>query len=92
MDAKQNDGKQEDSTVPLAVLMISFNEEHNMEAVLENLSGFASEIFLVDNFSSDQTVDLAFKRGVYVVQRGSMVLGTNGTSPSVTCPSPHRGR
>ncbi len=69
MDAKQSDGELADSTVPLAVLMISFNEEHNMEAVLDNLSGFASEIFLVDNFSSDGTVGLALKCGVYVVQR-----------------------
>ena len=41
MDAKQGDGEQEDSTVPLAVLMISFNEAHNIEAVLDNLDGFA---------------------------------------------------
>jgi glycosyltransferase involved in cell wall biosynthesis len=54
---------------PIAVLMISLNEAHNMEAVLENLAGFASEVVLVDSYSSDATVDLALRHGVRVVQR-----------------------
>lgn len=49
--------------------MISFNEAHNMEAVLENLKGWAQEVFLVDSYSSDMTVDIALRWGVYVVQR-----------------------
>jgi glycosyltransferase involved in cell wall biosynthesis len=49
--------------------MITLNEEHNMEAVLENLGGFAQEIFLVDSYSRDATVDIALKHGVHVVQR-----------------------
>jgi 2-polyprenyl-3-methyl-5-hydroxy-6-metoxy-1,4-benzoquinol methylase/glycosyltransferase involved in cell wall biosynthesis len=55
--------------LPLAVVMISLNEAHNMEAVLANLRGFASEIFLVDSFSSDETVEIALRHGVHVVQR-----------------------
>lgn len=55
--------------VPIAVVMISLNEAHNMEAVLENLDGWAQEIFLVDSFSSDDTVDIALRYGVHVVQR-----------------------
>lgn len=54
---------------PVAVVMISLNEEHNMEAVLENLAGWAQEIFLVDSYSKDRTVDIALSRGVHVVQR-----------------------
>lgn len=49
--------------------MISLNEAHNMEQVLENLADFAAEVFLVDSFSTDATVDLALARGVHVVQR-----------------------
>jgi len=56
-------------TAPIAVVMISRNEGHNMEAVLANLSGFAQEIFLVDSLSTDETVDIALKHGVHVVQR-----------------------
>ncbi len=40
-----------------------------MESVLENLKGWAQEVFLVDSFSQDDTVDIALKHGVHVVQR-----------------------
>lgn len=55
--------------VPVAVVMIALNEAHNMEAVLENLKGWAQQVFLVDSYSSDDTVDIALKHGVHVVQR-----------------------
>ena len=40
-----------------------------MEAVLENLHGWAQEVFLVDSYSRDETVDIALSYGVHVVQR-----------------------
>lgn len=55
--------------VPVAVVMISLNEGHNMEGILENLSGWAQQVFLVDSHSSDETVDIALRYGVHVVQR-----------------------
>lgn len=54
---------------PVAVVMIALNEGHNMEAVLENLKGWAQEVFLVDSYSADETVDIALRHGVHVVQR-----------------------
>lgn len=56
-------------SAPVAVIMISLNEGYNMEAVLQNLSGWAQEVFLVDSFSQDDTVDIALRYGVHVVQR-----------------------
>ncbi|MCB1815371.1 MAG: glycosyltransferase family 2 protein [Candidatus Competibacteraceae bacterium] len=56
-------------SAPVAVIMIALNEGHNMEAVLQNLRGWAQEVFLVDSYSADDTVDIALKYGVYVVQR-----------------------
>jgi len=56
-------------TAPVAVVMISLNEGHNMEAVLQNLKGWAQEVFLVDSYSKDETVDIALQHGVHVVQR-----------------------
>jgi len=56
-------------SVPVAVIMLSLNEAHNMEAVLQNLRDWAQEIFLVDSYSSDGTVDIALRHGVNVVQR-----------------------
>jgi len=49
--------------------MITLNEAHNMEAVLSNLKGWAQEVFLVDSYSADDTVDIALRHGVHVVQR-----------------------
>lgn len=56
-------------TTPVAVVMISLNEAHNMPAVLENLQGWAQEVFLVDSYSQDTTVEIALAHGVHVVQR-----------------------
>ncbi len=56
-------------TAPVAVVMISLNEAHNMDAVLDNLAGWAQQVFLVDSCSTDETVSIALKHGVHVVQR-----------------------
>ncbi len=53
----------------VAVVMISLNEAHHLEAVLRNLTGWAQQVFLVDSHSADQTVDIALRHGVHVVQR-----------------------
>lgn len=55
--------------VPVAVVMISLNEGHNMAAVLDHLKGWAQEVFLVDSYSHDDTVDISLSYGVHVVQR-----------------------
>lgn len=40
-----------------------------MRAVLENIAGWAQEVFLVDSCSQDKTIDIALEFGVHVVQR-----------------------
>lgn len=62
-------------SAPVAVVMISLNEAHNLDAVLENLKGWAQQAFLVDSFSSDATVDIALRHGVHVVQRAFRGFG-----------------
>ncbi len=59
----------------LAIVMISLNEAHNMEAVLENISDIADEVFLLDSYSKDQTVEIALKHGVKVYQRKFVGFG-----------------
>jgi glycosyltransferase involved in cell wall biosynthesis len=54
---------------PIAVVMITLNEGHNMAAVLENIRGWAQEVFVVDSYSVDDTVDIALQFGARVVQR-----------------------
>ena len=60
---------------PVAVVMISLNEGHNIEDVCKNLKGWAQELFLVDSYSQDNTIDLALKYGIKVVQRGFTNFG-----------------
>jgi len=40
-----------------------------MEAACRNLAGWAREVFVVDSYSRDDTVDIALRHGVRVVQR-----------------------
>lgn len=56
-------------SAPLAIVVISLNEGHNLREVLQNLQGFAQEVFLVDSCSQDDTIDIALQYGVHVVQR-----------------------
>jgi glycosyltransferase involved in cell wall biosynthesis len=65
--AAQPEGKTGPS--PVAVVMISLNEGHNLEAVCENLAGWAQEVFLLDSFSQDDTIEIALRHGVRVFQR-----------------------
>jgi glycosyltransferase involved in cell wall biosynthesis len=60
---------------PIAVVMISLNEEHNMESVCRNLAGWAQEVFLVDSYSQDDTVEIALRYGVHVIQRSFRGFG-----------------
>ncbi len=64
-----------DPKAPLAIVMISLNEAHNMRAVLENIQDLAQEVFLVDSYSTDETVDIALEFGVHVVQRRFRAFG-----------------
>ena len=56
-------------SVPIGVVMISLNEGHNLKDVCENLSGWPQEVFLVDRYSKDDTIDIALNYGINTVQR-----------------------
>lgn len=62
-------GRWQSGSAPVAVIMITLNESHQMVHVLENLQGWAREVFIVDSFSRDYTVDIALQFGATVVQR-----------------------
>lgn len=57
-------------SAPLSVVVLTLNEERNIEACLRALAGWADDMFVVDSFSTDETVDLARRLGAHVVQRG----------------------
>jgi glycosyltransferase involved in cell wall biosynthesis len=60
---------------PVSVIMISLNESHNIDEVCHNLKGWAQNIFLVDSFSSDDTIKIALSHGVHVVQNKFLGFG-----------------
>ena len=57
------------SRLPISVVMLSLNESKNMNRVCLNLIDWADEIFLLDSYSSDNTIDIAMKYGLKVFQR-----------------------
>ncbi|MDB9770456.1 glycosyltransferase family 2 protein [Gammaproteobacteria bacterium] len=59
----------------IAVIMITLNEAHNLPRVFKNLAGWADEIFVLDSYSKDRTVDLCIEYGVTVVQKKFISFG-----------------
>jgi glycosyltransferase involved in cell wall biosynthesis len=54
-------------TAPLSVLVPTLNEEDNLPECLDSVE-WADQIFVVDSFSADRTVEIARSRGAEVVQ------------------------
>ncbi len=55
----------------IAVVVLAFNEEANLDACLDLVKGWSREVFVVDSYSTDRTVEIALSRagdGVRVVQ------------------------
>jgi len=55
--------------VKISAVLITFNEEANIEAALRSLEGIASEIIVVDSHSTDLTVKIACRFTPNVVER-----------------------
>jgi glycosyltransferase involved in cell wall biosynthesis len=55
--------------IPITIVMISLNEAHQLEEVVKNVSNWAQEIYLVDSYSKDATIDIALELGIKVVQK-----------------------
>lgn len=55
-------------SVPISVLIPTFNEEANIAQCLGSVLEWADEVFVVDSFSTDRTVEIAHEMGAKVVQ------------------------
>lgn len=53
---------------PIAVIILTFNESPNLPQALASVKDWAREIFVLDSFSTDDTVDIARQAGCVVVQ------------------------
>lgn len=52
----------------LCVVILTHNEERHIARALESVRRLASEVFVIDSFSSDRTVELATQHGATVLQ------------------------
>lgn len=72
--------------VSLTVIMITYNEEFHIEKAIDNVSDIADNIFIVDSFSSDRTLDIALKKGVSIIQRQFTNFGDQWNFALQNCP------
>src|SRR3989338_6412658 len=54
--------------ISLSVIILTYNEELNLENCLKNIADWTGEIFVVDSFSIDKTLEIAGQYGAKVVQ------------------------
>lgn len=54
--------------VPISAVIITFNEELNIERCLRSLQGIVDEVIVVDSYSTDNTVKIATNLGATVYQ------------------------
>jgi glycosyltransferase involved in cell wall biosynthesis len=53
---------------PVSVIILTFNEEANIEHALRSVAPFAEEVFVVDSGSADRTADIARRHTPHVVE------------------------
>lgn len=56
--------------VKISAVIITFNEEKNIERCLQSLKGVADEIVVVDSFSKDRTKEICESFGVKFIEHG----------------------
>jgi glycosyltransferase involved in cell wall biosynthesis len=54
--------------IPISIIILTYNEERNIVACLDSLGDHFSEIFVVDSGSTDNTLEIANKYAVNIVQ------------------------
>jgi glycosyltransferase involved in cell wall biosynthesis len=54
--------------LPLTAVVLTYNEERNLEKCLASIAGHAAQIVVVDSFSTDGTIAIAERHGAEIVQ------------------------
>jgi len=54
---------------PISVVIITFNEEHNIERCLRSVQGIADEIVVLDSLSTDRTAEICRSFGATVIEQ-----------------------
>ncbi len=56
------------TAIPLTVIVLTYNEEKNLQQCLRSVSGWTESIFVIDSGSSDRTVEIAENCGAPVFE------------------------
>lgn len=54
--------------LPITAVILTYNEERNLEACLQSLYGWIAQVFIVDSGSTDTTVAIAERYGTSIVR------------------------
>lgn len=54
--------------LPISAIILTYNEEQNLENCLKSIADWVHEIIIVDSFSTDRTLDIAKKYGSRIYQ------------------------
>lgn len=57
-----------DRKLDISVIILTYNEDIHIRRCIENVTSFAKKIYLVDSFSTDQTLDICRSLGVEIYQ------------------------
>lgn len=52
----------------ISVIILTYNEEQHIERCINSIKNFVTKVFVVDSFSSDNTIEIAEKLGAKVYQ------------------------
>ena len=52
----------------ISVIILTYNEEIHIERCISNAKKFAKDIFVVDSYSTDRTIEIAKQMGAMVYQ------------------------
>lgn len=56
--------------IHISVIILTFNEEKNIEACIQSVMGWAKDVYIVDSFSDDRTISMAQKYTSNIYQNG----------------------
>ena len=66
--SEPSEGHRMNQKANIAVIILTYNEAIHLPRALDHIRGFAREIFVIDSFSTDNTVELAKAGGAQVLQ------------------------
>jgi len=55
--------------LPVTAIILTLNEEKNLEGAIESVKEWAEDVFVVDSLSLDRTIDVALEHNAKIVQR-----------------------